>query len=473
MNETTFDVVVLGAGPGGYVAAIRAADLGASVALIEPGPSGGTCLNVGCIPTKALLHASELFHEVASAGSLGIHADGLRFDLAEQIDAKDKTVARLRTGLDKVISQRAGIRRFAAFGRLRGRGGEAFEIDLFDPADRGTSIGVVAARNIIIATGSRPMRPRGFAFDATHIVTTDEALSLRTQPRRLLVLGGGVNGCEQATFFAEIGTAVTMVEALPRILPPLDEDVSREIAKSLKKRKIAIHTGRKAAAIERDGDVVRTTLDDGTAIETDAALIVIGRLPNTEDIGLETVGLSANARRFIEVDDHCRTAVAGVYAIGDVTGVAPYAHVASRQGEVAAANAVGRDEADDMTVIPAGIFTHPEVGGVGLSEQDAAARGVAVKVARFPLQALGIAQAQQLASGWVKILADPASGRVLGGAAVSPRAVEIVHELALAIRHGLTVEQVAGTIHAHPTYSEAIKEAAEHYLGLPIHGLKG
>ncbi|MDD4890586.1 MAG: dihydrolipoyl dehydrogenase [Phycisphaerae bacterium] len=482
MSETTFDVAVLGAGPGGYVAAIRAADLGASVALIESGPSGGTCLNVGCIPTKAMLHASELFYEVASAGpSFGIHADNLRFELAEQVDAKDKVVARLRGGLDKVISLRPGIHRFVAFGRLAGPG----KIALFDPASRSQRVGEVVAKNVIIATGSRPVRPRAFAFGG-RIVTTDEILSLRQQPKRLLVLGGGVNGCEQATFFAEIGTAVTIVEALERILPPLDEDISKEVAKGLKKRKVTIHTGRRAASIEvvplspplppgggSNGDVVLTTLDDGTAIETDVALVAIGRTANLDDIGLETVSLSPSPSRFLSVDDHCRTTVSGIYAIGDVTGVAPYAHVAFRQGEIAAANAVGRDESDDMTVIPAGIFTHPEVGTVGLSEHEAASRGIAVKVARFPLQALGIAQAQQLASGWVKLLIDPAGDRILGAAAVSPKAAEIVHELAVAIRHGMTARDIVGTIHAHPTYSESIKEAAEHYLGLPIHGLKG
>jgi dihydrolipoamide dehydrogenase len=485
MSEQVFDIAVLGAGPGGYVAAIRAADLGASVALVEAGHSGGTCLNVGCIPTKAMLHASELFHEVSTTGpALGIHADGLRFDLAEQVATKDKVVARLRGGLDKVISLRSSIVRFRAYARLaatwspdkvgtQGSAFRQFKIALFNPSDKGTPTCEIIARNVIIATGSRPVRPRGFAFDSTHIVTTDDILSLSRQPRRLLVLGGGVNGCEQATFFAEIGTAVTVVEALEQILPTLDEDVSKEVVKSLKKRKATLYTGRRAANIERRGDAVVTTLDDGTTIETDVALIAIGRSANTDDIGLETIGLSPSPARFISVDDRCLTAVPNVYAVGDVTGVAPYAHVAFRQGEVAAANAAGRDDRDDMTVIPAGIFTHPEVGTVGLGERQAEAKQLAVRVARFPLQALGIAQAQQLATGWIKLVVDAATEKVLGATAVCPRAAEIVHEIAVAIRHGLTVSDLAHTIHAHPTYSETIKEAADHYLGLPIHGLKG
>ena len=469
MTDQPFDVVVLGAGPGGYVAAIRAADLGATVALVEAGRSGGVCLNVGCIPTKAMLHASELFYEVSTAGpSLGIHADNLRFDLAEQIAAKDKVIDRLRGGLDKVIGSRPAIQRFAAYGRLASPG----RVALFDLADRKTPTGQLSARNIIIATGGRPVRPRGFVFDNSHILTTDESLALRNKPDRLLILGGGVNGCEQATFYAEIGTAVTMVEALDRILPTLDEDIAREVAKGLKKRRVSLLAGRRAASIVRDGNIVRTTLDDGTAIETDAALIVIGRTPNTEDIGLETVGLSVSPARFISVDDHCRTKVAGVFAVGDVTGVSPYAHGAFRQGEIAAANATGHDESDDMAVVPAGIFTHPEVGTVGLSEAEAAQRGRAITVARFPLQALGIAQAQQLASGWIKLIIDASTQAVLGAAAVSPRAVEVIHEVALAIRQGLQVADLAHLIHAHPTYSELVKEAADHALGLPIHGLK-
>ncbi len=468
MSEKNFDVAVLGAGPGGYTAAIRSADLGASVALVECGPSGGTCLNVGCIPTKAMLHAGELFWEVSTAGpAMGIDAELLTFDLARQVDAKDKIVGRLRGGLDKVISQRP-IERIAGYARLAGPG----RVAVFDPSDRSRRTGELTARRIILATGSRPVRPRAFVFD-DRIVTTDEVLSLRRRPARMLILGGGVNGCEQATFFAEIGTQVTVVEALDRVLPTMDEDISREVAKSLKKRKVQVQAGRRAESILRDGDLVRARIDDGTQIVADIALIVIGRSANTDDIGLETVGLSADGRGFVRVDDRCRTGAEGVYAVGDITGMAPYAHVGFRQGEVAAANATGGDDRDDMQVVPAGIFTHPEVATVGLSESSAAAAGRTVKPARFPLQALGIAQAQHLAAGWVKLIVEPGGDRILGAAVVSPRAVEVIHELALAIRHGMTVRDLVHTIHAHPTYSEAVKEAADHYLGLPIHGLKG
>lgn len=479
MSEQTFDIAVLGAGPGGYVAAIRAADLGASVALIEPGHSGGTCLNVGCIPTKSMLHSSDLYYQTATVGpAMGIHADNLRFELAEQIDAKDKIVTRLRNGLDKVIGQRKNITRFSAFGRFAGADRDdsgapmKFHIALFKPADRQSEIGRVAAGKVIIATGSRPIRPRGMVFDSTHIVTTDEILSIRKQPGRLLVLGGGVNGCEQATFYAQIGTAITIVEALDRILPALDEEFSREIAKSLKKRQATIVTGKRAAGIELKGDAVVTTLDDGSVLETDMALVAIGRNPNSDDIGLEKIGLDISPARFVNVDDRCRTAVPNVFAVGDVTGVAAYAHTAFRQGEVAAANACGRDESDDMTIIPTGIFTHPEIGTVGITEREAVARELNVRIARFPLQALGIAQAQHMPTGSVKLVVDAHSGKVLGAAAVCSRGVEIVHEVAVAMRHGLDVDDLAHTIHAHPTYSEAIKEVADHYLGLPIHGLK-
>ncbi len=483
MSEQTYDIAVLGAGPGGYVAALRAALRGARVCLIEAGAVGGTCLNVGCIPTKAMLHTSELAWQIRSAAEMGIATGPVTVDGPAFFARVNKVVASLNRGVEYLLKTRK-----VDLVHGRGRLTAADTIKVFEapciaggspttdpPAMPGASDSgsrTIKARSIIIATGSRPARPAFLPWDSGCVMTTDEAVRAGVLPQSVIILGGGVIGCEFATLYAELGVPTTVVEMLPSLVANLDADIVKAVTASLKKRGVNIIVGASiASALAVEGDsparCIRAELADARTLEASHLLAAVGRPPNTADIGLEQLGVAMDGK-VIRVDDHCRTSVPNIYAIGDVAETRQYAHLASRMGLVAADNAAGIDARDDRTVVPAGMYTHPEVAVVGRSERGAREQNPDVRVVSFPHQALGMARAYGQTEGFVKIVANP-DGRVIGGAIVGAHATDTIHLIAAAIRHGQTVADLAELIHAHPTFAEGVGEAAELWLGLPVH----
>lgn len=454
-----YDVAVLGAGPGGYVAALRAALRGAKVCCIEAKQIGGACLNVGCIPTKAMLHASELFWQMGRAGEFGLTAGERGVDGAAYMQRVAKVVSELRRGVEGLLKTRK-------VDVIRGRG-RLVAPDALSVEDGGDTTRV-RARRIIIATGSRPSRPDFLPWECGRVITTDEATTAQTLPESVLIVGGGVIGCEFATVYSELGIPTTVVEMLDRLVPNLDNDASRAVARSLQRRRVQVHTGTKITGMKATDSGIVSELEEGPAIEAKCALIATGRPPNVEDLGLETVGVSV-ADGIIAVDDKCRTNVEGIYAIGDVAEARQYAHLASRMGIVAADHATGHPAEEPRTVVPVGMFTHPEVATVGLSEAEAGGQSDEVRVARFPYRASGMARAYGETEGEVKIIAETASGRILGAVVIGRHATEVIQEIAVAMRSGVGVHDLAETIHPHPTFAEAVLEASELWLGLPTH----
>jgi len=458
-----YDVAVLGAGPGGYVAALRAAVLGAKVCLIEKRHLGGTCLNVGCIPTKALLHTSEIFHHMQRAGEYGLASGGTpAVDFTKVMARTRKVVAGLTGGVQQLLKARK-VAVVMGTGKLVGDG-------RIEVADAEGKTQTVSAENIIIATGSAPARPKMFPFDDKHVVTTDEATTSDYLPEEVLIVGGGIIGCEFATVYSELGRKVTVVEMLDSLCPGIDPDVGREIARSLAKRSDQVKVKTKITEMKVTGDQVVAGVEGGDDITVGMALIAVGRVPVTEGIGLEAAGVETDGG-VIKVDAQCKTNVPGVFAIGDCATPIQYAHVASRMGNVAAETACGHDAADDLDVVPAGVYTHPEIGMVGISEAEARQRGLEVKVVKFPLRASGMAQAYGETDGMVKLVAEATTGEILGAVCAGQHATDVVHELAVAMRNELTVEEIAETIHAHPTFSEGVLEASELWLGKPVHAI--
>jgi len=456
-----YDVGVIGAGPGGYVAAIRAAQHGAKVCLVEKDRLGGTCLNVGCIPSKALLHAAEVFHEAGNGNEIGITATDLSLDLGKVIDRKDKVLATLRGGVAALLKKNK-VDVLQGTGRLLDA--NTVEVTGPDGATQG-----VAVKNVILATGSTPREISAFPFDGKRIVSSTEMLSLREVPPRLLIVGGGVIGCEFASMYGDFGSQVTVVEMLERLLPPLDPDLGEGMARVFKRRKTAVHTGAKVESLRAADAGVRAELGDGTIVEADVALVAVGRQLQSNGLGLEEAGVTVD-RGSVPVDERCRTNLENIYAIGDVTGRIQLAHLASRMGLVAAAGATGHEAAVPFGIVPWGIFTRPQIGSVGLTEPEARDAGKAVKVAKYPMRSLGVAHAYGQVEGFVKLIAEEQTGEILGLHAMGTHTTEMVHEAAVAMTSEATMDELAETIHSHPTFSEAIAEAAEAWFGLPVHG---
>ena len=466
-------IAILGAGPGGYVAAIRAAQLGAQVTVIEQQALGGVCLNWGCIPSKALLSVIELGDKLKKAEDLGLLLPGPpRYDLARMVARKNKVVASLVKGIATLFN--------------------AWKIEVVD--GRGTLVDArtiavtakdgaqrqVQADAILIATGSSWPQLAQFPVDGTTIITSKQALDLESAPPRMIILGAGVEGCECASLFSGLGTQVTMVELQAAVLPLEDEEVSVLMVRELKKRGVDVRTGTTIQETQvRDGLVV-ANLKDGSTVEAEMLLVSIGRGFQSRDIGAEAAGIALGKRGEILVDDRMETNVPGVYAIGDVVGKAMLAHVASAQGKVAVENILGHPTTIRYEVIPAGIFTLPEVGRVGLTERQAREQAQAagqdpeqaVKVGRFRYAALGKAQATGDITGLFKVIADAATGRLLGAHIVGAHAADLIHEAALAMETGATVLQIAHMIHAHPTLAEGFLEAVEDVEGCAIHQMK-
>ncbi len=463
-------IAILGAGPGGYVAAIRAAQLGARVTVVEHQALGGVCLNWGCIPSKALLSVVELGDKAKKGAELGLKVEGqIGYDLAQMIARKNKVVESLVKGIG-MLFKTWGIEHIDGWGELT-------DAKTLRVVRRDGTEARIDADALIIATGSSWPNLPLFPVDARQIITSKEALDLTDAPPRLLIIGAGVEGCEFASYFSGVGTKVFMVELMPRILPLEDEEIASTMARELKKRGVEIHTGTTVERLDRSAEAIRAVLKDGTTLEAETILVSVGRGFNSKGIGLELTGVALGRRGEILVDDHLRTNVPSIYAIGDVIGKAMLAHVASAQGKVAVSNILGDPATVNYDVVPAGIFTLPEIGRVGLTEEQARERvdgagrkpDEAIKVGRFRYAALGKAQAVGDTTGMFKLVADADSGEILGVHIIGSHAADLIHEAALAMQLGTTAEKVASMIHAHPTLSEGLMEAAEDIEGLAVH----
>jgi dihydrolipoamide dehydrogenase len=461
-DEVRVEAVVIGAGPGGYVAGIRLGQLKKQALVVERDKPGGICLNVGCIPSKALINAAKYYDKLRHGADIGILADNLRVDMGKMQTWKGEVVSKLTGGVKTLLKAngcdyRTGNARIVAPDTVELVGKE------------GTT--TIKTGAIVVATGSRPIEIPGFKFDGKRIVDSTGALDFATVPERFIVIGGGYIGIEIGTLYAKLGSKVTVVEALPAILPGNDPEIVKLVAKRLKALGVETITGAKAKSwAEKDGRAV-VTVDVGgkdQTIEADKVMVAVGRRPNAENLGLEAVGVKIE-KGFIPVDKQQRTNVPGIYAIGDVAGQPMLAHKASREAEVVAEVIAGHNASFDVRCIPAVIFSDPEVATAGLSADEATAKGRKVKVGKFPFVALGRAIANADTEGFVKVVTDAESGEVLGIHVVGNGAGDVIAEAALAIEMGAVAEDLSLTIHAHPTLPEAIMEAAKASLGEAIH----
>ncbi len=465
---TGTDVVVIGGGPAGYTAAIRAAQFDLDVTLAETNALGGTCLNHGCIPSKALVTGANTAHEAATAEELGIHADP-SVDLGEMVAWKDDVVDQLTGGVEKLckangVNLLEGRAEFADENTVRvihdgeGQGSESVEF-----------------QDAIIATGSRPIEIPGFAFDGDRILSSRHALALESIPESLLVVGAGYIGMELSTVFAKLGTDVTVVEMLDDVLPTYESDVSSVVKERAQQLGIDFQFGESAQDWEEmDGGItVHTETEEGEIDEYGAekVLVAVGRTPITDTLNLDAIDLDTDDRGFIPTDDRTRTTLDHVYAVGDVAGDPMLAHKGMKEGEVAAEVIAGEPAALDYQAIPAAVFTDPEIGTVGLTETEAKEEGFEPVVGQMPMRASGRALTLEETDGFVRVVADEPSGFLLGAQVVAPEASELIGELGLAIEMGATLEDVGATIHTHPTLSEAVMEAAENATGKAIHTL--
>jgi dihydrolipoyl dehydrogenase len=473
-------IVVIGAGPGGYVAAIRAAQLGGHVTLVEREDIGGTCLNWGCIPTKVLVTTAELLEKFRRARDFGIEVKGsVQADL-ERLMARKAAI---------VQSQRDGILELIRHNRVRYQSGTAVIrgpglVEVRKPGEAPLELNW---DRLILATGTRPLEIPAFPFDGERVLSSDHALSLEKIPDSMIIVGGGVIGCEFAAVFSALGSAVTVVEALSRLLPlpSVDESCSKTLSREMKKRKISFHVNRVAISVEGTAGGVRATLGPSPfleapspkdqkpiTLEAEKVLVSVGRRPNTGNLGLGTLGLEPDPKGWIAVDEHMETGVPDVYAIGDILGPSKImlAHVASAEGTVAAENAMGGNRSMDYTVVPGAVFSSPEIADVGLTETQAEAAGLHARSDTVLFRNLGKAQAMGEIAGQAKIVSDAESGRILGVHIVGAHATDLIAEAALAVRTGCTVLQLAGTIHAHPTLPEIMLEASFKALGRSLHG---
>jgi dihydrolipoamide dehydrogenase len=462
MMAERYDVLVIGGGPGGYVSALRASQLGAQVALVEERYIGGVCLNVGCIPTKALLRSADVFETVSDAQAYGVTVDGaVEADWPAMQKRKARVVRRLTTGVRGLL-RKAKVTVFDGRGRLVGP--HTVEVS----GEGGTQR--IEAAKVIVATGSRPIRLPLPGFDLPGVLDSTGALALETLPERLLIVGGGVIGCEFAAIFATLGVQVTIVEMLDRLLPMMDADLGAEIAKVFKKKKVEMYLNSRATEIQPAGDVLRVaanTPDGDRAFEVDVVLVSVGRRANIENLGLESLGVKVD--RGIAANERLETNIPGIYAIGDVTGKWWLAHVASTEGVVAAENACGHAARMDYKSVPACVFTHPEIASVGLTEAQAVEQGYDVLVGRFPFMANGRALTYGEYAGFVKVVSESRYGEVLGLHVVGPHASDLILEGGLALSMEATLDEIEATIHAHPTLGESIAEAALAARGRVLH----
>lgn len=459
MQNEKYDIAVIGAGPGGYVAAIKAAQTGRKVALIDKGHLGGTCLNVGCIPTKTLLSGAEVLHKIKDASNFGIQVGEVRFDYGKMKTRKDQVVESIRKSLGGLLQSNQikiyrGAAEFVSPQEIKVKG----EDNLF-----------ISAEKIIIATGSEPVDIKAFPCDHQKIYNSTSILEMTDLPKTLVVIGGGYIGCEFASLYAELGVKVIILEALASIVALQGKAVSDALTKAFAKKGIEIRTGVMVEGIDQDGAGLKIRLKGGETVACDKALVAVGRKVVSDNLNLAAAGVQVDAKGAIPVDEKMQTGVPGIYAIGDVTGKFLLAHVASHQGIVAATNACGGEATMHYDAVPAVIFTQPEIATVGMTDEQAVQEGYQISIGKFPFQALGKSIAARETEGFGQIIADKKTGRILGAQVVGHEASVLIGEITAVIANEIPVECLADTIHAHPTVAEVWLEAALLALDTPIH----
>ena len=489
MSDQQYDLIIIGAGPGGYHAAIRAAQYGAKVALIEKSQLGGTCLNWGCIPTKALYASAHLLERIKEAGEFGIEVSGINPNFAKAVERKNKVVQELVGGIESLEKAWKNDVFFGAGKIMGGNKDNGFEVSI-----QGTDNKIINGNRVIIATGSSPALIPAFNIDHERILTSDDILhpDFKTVPKKLLIVGAGVIGCEFANIFATFGSEVELLEFLPTPIATEEPMVIKALQKKLEEKGVKIHTsqgvlsvittGSGVKAVTCSADVPREKQNDPETekftYEADICLVSIGRARESGNLGLEELGIEID-RGAIKIDTKtCETAVSGIYAIGDVSasGAPMLAHVASYMGDVAVSNALSsiggfptKEMAADYNVVPATIFTSPNIGSVGLRRNIAKDKGIDVLMGQFPYQSLGKAKCMGEEEGFIIVLAEKETHKVIGASCIGAEAPELISEISLAIQHGLTVHDIAETIHSHPTISEMVLEGAESVVGKAIH----
>ena len=457
------NVVIIGGGPGGYVSAIKAAHLGLKAVLVEKDKLGGVCLNKGCIPTKALVSTAEMLNNIQRAGEFGIQVKDYSFDFPAIMKRKDIITRRLSSGVEQLM--KANQVRV-----VRGEG-QIVEPGTVEILNAEGQKEIIKTKNIIIATGSSVMKLPIPGLDVEGVITSDEALSLSELPSKMIIIGGGVVGIEFAGIFRALGVEVTVVEMLPRILIPIDEEIARRLTMSLKRKGIEILTDCKVKGIKKNNqnlEVLVSTSEGEKKLETEKVLLAAGRVPELGNIDVQGLGIKLD-RRAIKVDEKMRTNIPGIYAIGDVVGKIMLAHVASRGGIVAVENISGKEVLMDYRAVPNCVFSMPEVASVGLTEEEARKENDNIKVSKFPFMANGKALGMGEIEGMVKIIADGDTLELLGVHILGAHASDLIAEGTLALSMEATAEEIVNTIHAHPTLAETIAEAAEGITGKPIH----
>ena len=472
-TERTFDAVVIGSGPGGYVCGIRLGHLGVKTAVIEKGEPGGVCLNVGCIPSKALIHAAKTFDKLSHADDLGIQvASAPTIDMNKLQKWKGGIVKKLTGGVKQLLKGNGTefISGHAVFsGNKAGKdagGGHRITVNNDGKSE------TIIAKNVVVATGSRPIIIPGFDIDGQRVIDSTGALALTELPKRMVVIGGGYIGLELGTVYAKLGTKVTVVEAMPSVLSGMDKDCVKVVARKLKKMGIEVMLNTKAKRWEDTGAGARLTVEtkDGEkTIDTDKILLSIGRRPNSEGLGLDVTGVATDKRGFITINDQLRTNVPGIYAIGDVAGGMLLAHKASKEAETVAEVIAGHKAGMDIRTMPAVVFTDPEIASTGMTEDEAHEAGHEIAVGKFPFAALGRALSVNDTDGFTKIITDKKTEEILGMHIVGNGAADLISEGALAIEMGAVSRDIALTVHPHPTLSESLMESAAASLGEAVH----
>ena len=463
-----FDVCIIGGGPAGYVSALKCAINGLSAAIIEKERFGGTCLNRGCIPTKVLYSKAKYLKRLKEP-ERGFSVSGFNFNFDEIINYKDEVVSSLTGGVEKLLKARK-VNIFYGTGKIAGKKGTAFQVEINSKDDLSSEI---SADKVIVATGSVPLMIPAFNIDHKNIITSDEALSLRTIPGSLIIIGAGVIGCEFANIFSEFGSEVRMIELLPTILSTEDKEISKFIQKNFKSRNIDIMTGAEVAGIKASGSNGKTgaevELKTGERLEAEKVLVSIGRKLNTAGLGLEETGVKLDNRGKIETDAHNETNIKGIYACGDITDGPMLAHKASYDGIIAADNIAGIIKEKDYAVLPWSVYTNPAIGTVGLKEGDAGLSELKYSVGRFSYAASGMALAMEEPEGFLKVIADEKSKKILGATGIGADIPELIAEIASYMHFGGTAFDIESTIHSHPTLSEIVPESALDSIGEAIH----
>ncbi|MDL2324080.1 dihydrolipoyl dehydrogenase [Ruminococcaceae bacterium OttesenSCG-928-A16] len=459
----TFDLVVIGSGPGGYVGAIRAAQLGFTVAIIEKGEIGGTCLNRGCMPTKALLHSAELYKEAKdNFATMGVECEGLAYNAAAMYARKNEVVQQLNSGVEQLLKANKiaiynGTGRVVAVGKVEVSTGEETRL--------------LATKHILLATGSKPAMPPIPGSNLPGVFTSDEMLANATIHPRLAIIGAGVIGVEFASLYAALGAQVHLIEAAPRALPAMGREVGQSVAMALKKDGVALYTGAMVQGIKQQNGALQcsfTQKEEEKTVDADAILVATGRKPVLENVVAEELALQTQ-NGFVQVDAHFCTNIAGVYAVGDIVAGMQLAHLASAQAEVAVEHMAGKTPSKNLSLVPACIYARPEVAVVGLTEEAAAEQGIAITANKFTLAANGRTLIAGAGRSYIKLIAQQQTGKLLGAELICPRATDLINPLTLAIANGLTTAQLGEIIYPHPTFGEAIGEAAAIFGDGAIH----